>query len=122
MSHFVCDVGTTYYPFGRGGKANLVAAMREVQTNMQAINPAKIQSFSKLVSKIEADCPYLEVPVISPDADERPEKVRAAVLPVARALLEELLRLQVEAQLVSPQADKQTADRQTPAECYLASC
>ena len=98
MSHFVCNLGTTYYPFGEStGKQGLIATMRDVA---QRIAPHKARGYVKLTDKIEADCPYTSIPILPPIAPNRSERLREVFEPLASTVLTELVKLQVKAQMV----------------------
>lgn len=98
MSHFVCDIGATYFPFGESeGKQGLVAAMRDVASR---IAPHKIRGYVQLAGKIESDCPYIKVPILPPATPDRNQRLRKTFEPLASTVLTELLKLQVKAQIV----------------------
>jgi hypothetical protein len=98
MSRFVCDRGTTYFPFGESeGKAGLVRVMRETALRVPL---HKAKGYTKLVDKVEEECPYATIPILPPASPDRSKRLREAFEPLAASVLTELLKLQVQAQIV----------------------
>jgi len=98
MSHFVCDHGTKYYPFGRGGKDKLLDALADSSSS----DVSSSSSYTTL-----ANVPYHTLPLSSNISEVIPVVLRSPISEeaktystLAKDVVLEILRLQLGAQLI----------------------
>jgi hypothetical protein len=62
MAHFTCEHGSTYFPFGKGGRENLLIGCKSLQGPANTPNSA----FLRL-----QECPLFSLPIIPPTFAKR---------------------------------------------------
>ena len=95
MSYFVCDIGKIYYPFGKGGRDNLLKGWKQLNKNV--INQPSLSVISHHNDLIS--CPFHSLPFerfeekdLTNDKNDRTNEVVSVVTQNDHRIIPEMIR------------------------------